>query len=319
MADVVRRTLLKPNGPALTDVERQQALAWIIKNSIPLQDLTEDLLQSCLSSMSKSLDFDERTLAPSTLQKRRQALNATLEFAVTKKYIYTNPLNRVRVRIKFDDEAINPKRVLTATQCRDLQERVAKLGQTGIIASRFFACMWLAGLRPSEVAGLRPSDILISTNKNESKIAVSRAIVEVGKLWTDTGTTTVTKHPKARKQGHIRTVPIPEELVKILAPYIKGMEPDDLIFAGPRSKDRQQPISLSAIEAKWVAVRTTDHKLYDLRHTNATLLIYSGLNVAEVAACLGHSVQVCSRVYLGVFDDQQTNSISKVNQFLANS
>lgn len=318
MADVVRRSLLKPNQPAPTDVKRQQALNWIMKNSIPLQDLSTDLLQSCLAAMSKSLDGKE-ALSPSTLQKRRQALNASLEFGVSKKNLYTNPLKEVKVKIKLDDEAINPKTILTPKECRELQEKVSARGKLGILASVFFACMWLAGLRPSEVAALRPRDIHLSETENESEIVVSRAIVEVGKLWTDAGTTTVTKQPKARRRGHSRSVPIPEDLVKVLMPYIKGMEPDDLIFPGPRSKDKQQPISLSAIEAKWAEVRTTNHKLYDLRHTNATLLIYSGLNVAVVAACLGHSIAVCSRVYLGVFNDHQKSSIAKVNQFLANS
>lgn len=296
----------------------QDVLSWISRQSLPLEDLTPGLLASCLRSITTSLDGKTKLSAP-TLQKRRQALNATLEFGVSKKFIFANPLKEVKVKLDLSDETLNANVILTPSQCRTIQTRTASTGDRGPLFAAFFACMWLAGLRPSEVVALRPKDILLSNNEGESEIVVSRAIVEVGKLWTQEGTARVTKQPKARKKGHSRRVPIPEELVAVLRPLIQGIPDDALVFAGPRSEDRSQPISLSAIERKWMEVRETDHRLYDLRHTNATLLIYAGLNVSQVAACLGHSVAVCSRVYLGVFNDQQKSSISKVNRFLTES
>ena len=313
MAGVVRQLLLKPNS--IAQGEKMEALSWLLKNSIPLQDLSPEILHNCLTSMSKSLD-NKNDVAASTIRKRKQALHATLKFGVSKKYIQKNPLADVNFKVSLDDDAINPKSVLSPVECREIQHIIAGRGKRGLLASIFIACIWLAGLRPSEVAALRPSDIHFNES-GVSEIVISRAIVEVGKSWTNDGLMSVTKQPKARRRGHTRSVPIPKELVQVLKPYIADIDQDSLIFPGPRSKDKQQPISLSSIEELWAAARTTNHKLYDLRHTNATILIYSGLNVAEVAMRLGHSIAVCSRVYLGVFNSQHSHSNAKVDAFLA--
>lgn len=42
---------------------------------------------------------------------------------------------------------------------------------------------------------------------------------------------------------------------------------------------------------------------YDLRHSFVSLLIWEGLNVAEVAVQAGHSVETCSRDYVHVVKD----------------
>jgi integrase len=314
MAEVVRKSLLNPTAVESDDQDKKKALMWLRKNSIPLQDLRADLLTDCLLTMSKTLDTKE-TVAGSTQKKRRQALDATLTFGAKKKYILSNPLSEVTSKIQLNDETLNPKEILSPKECRELQAKVASMGKQGLLVSVFIACMWLAGLRPSEVAALRPRDIHLDP-VGSSEIVITRAIVEVGKAYTDDGSSTVTKQPKARRRGHSRTVPIPTELVKILEPYLRGIEANALLFPGPRSKDKKQPISLSSIEAMWGKARTTNHKLYDLRHANATMLLYSGLNVAEVATLLGHSIEVCSRVYLGVIKSQQRQSIARVNSFL---
>lgn len=57
--------------------------------------------------------------------------------------------------------------------------------------------------------------------------------------------------------------------------------------------------------------------MYDLRHTNASILIYAGLNVAEVAERLGHSISVCSSKYIHFFNQYNKQSNRKVEAFLA--
>ena len=330
LADVVRQMLLKPEGTspigrdedsesdeAALQSKKEDALRWINRNSIPLGDLTPELLQDCLKQMSKTLENDEDVSAD-TIRKRRQALNATLKFGVSKKYLHSNPMSEVSTKIQLNDESLNPKTILGVKECREIQAKILNSGKHGPSTSLFIAIMWLAGLRPSEVAALRPCDIQLRSS-GVSEILVSRAIVEVGTSWTDDGEVTVTKQPKARRRGHVRAVPIPDELVQLLRTYVEKIEPQNFLFPSERTKDGSKPISLSTIEGRWARARTTHHRLYDLRHTNATILIYSGLNVAEIAGRLGHSIAVCSKVYLGVMNDHQLRSNAKVDAFLAES
>jgi hypothetical protein len=60
----------------------------------------------------------------------------------------------------------------------------------------------------------------------------------------------------------------------------------------------------------------TSHTPYDLRHTNASILIYSGLNIIEVANRLGNSIEVCQKFYLHMFNRVEEISIKRENKYL---
>jgi hypothetical protein len=45
-------------------------------------------------------------------------------------------------------------------------------------------------------------------------------------------------------------------------------------------------------------------------------LIYSGLNIVEIASRLGHSVQVCQSVYLHLIEDKKPFDTSREDGFL---
>ena len=49
-------------------------------------------------------------------------------------------------------------------------------------------------------------------------------------------------------------------------------------------------------------------RVYDLRHSAATMMLRAGVPAAEVARRLGHSVDVLMRVYAGVFEDERDRS-----------
>lgn len=311
MAKSVREFLLKPNERFRATGKSKDAISWILKYSLHLSEIDGKLLKNVLASMNETLDKKSQ-VKPSTLRKRRQALNGVLEHAIDQKYLRQNPLTRVKFKGTQRDVAMNPTEVLAPQECRRLLEELKSCSRHGVLTSTFVACIWLAGLRPSEVAALRPRDILIDAEGN-GEIHVTRAIVEVGKAWSRDGSAKTLKQPKARQAGHIRVVPILEELIPILAKYMSGLQPDELLFKGPRTGGA---VSLSMIEENWAKVRTSPHTLYDLRHANASLLIYGGCNLIEVAERLGNSEEVCSRVYLHLINGQQKKANEKVNGFL---
>lgn len=304
--------ILHPNFSEQPTTEEIAARDWIIKNSLRLSEIDATLINALLEKLRRSSD-GERQLSPATLRKRRQALHATLELAVRQNYLKASPL-KVSLFKKSDvDSAVNPDRFLSPDECREHVSLLDEQGTHGYRIGTFVSLLWLAGLRPGEALGLRKKDLVLL--KSNPKIQVSRNVVQVGRAWTSNGESQATKQPKSRAVGSVRVVQIPEELRVRLEAVVKDLSHDDLLFANAKG-DRS--LSLTVFEDAWVAVRKKPARLYDLRHTNASILIYSGLNIMEVAKRLGHSVNVCASTYLHVLSSYEENSNAQLNDFLKN-
>jgi len=162
-------------------------------------------------------------------------------------------------------------------------------------AAAFDRCVLLAlvlsGLRWGELAGLEVGagglDML------RKVIHVTRTIVEVG------GVFHVKLYPKGRRR---RTVPIPEELLFLLAAHLRAHPPYDdglgrLVFRpctlGHRwgrsaclSRQQWPRVAFKpALEAAGLSGR--DVHVHDLRHTYASWLAQDGVSGTKVAALLG--------------------------------
>jgi integrase len=174
--------------------------------------------------------------------------------------------------------------------------------------------IWLAGLRPCEVVGLRVSHIHLFDDKRTSYIQVDNAIVSLNKGYTDDLSSQDHKGIKSRPVRSFRTIPVLDELRPTLARLIEGKEKDDLLFTSPRRKG--QPLKTDLINDYFRKVCGTSHTPYDLRHTNASILIYSGLNIIEVANRLGNSIEVCQKFYLHMFNRVEETSILRENKYL---
>ena len=123
-------------------------------------------------------------------------------------------------------------------------------------------------------------------------------------------------HPvRVRKMCRTKNVPMMQELVDILQPLSQDLEDEDFLFTESSLKSR--PIPTGLLHEYFKKVVKTDHTPYDLRHTNASILIHSGVNIIEVANRLGHSIPVCQKVYLHLFADAADVDTSKEEEFLA--
>lgn len=305
--------ILHPCFKEMPSAKEIEVREWIMKNSLKLSEINEGKINILLEKLRRSCD-GERLLTPSTLKKRRQALHATLELAVRQNYLKANPLMGSLFKKAAVEGAVNPKQILTPDECREHVELLDSQGEGGQRVGTFVSLIWLAGLRPGEALGLRKKDLVLL--KRNPHILVSQNVVQVGKAWTSNGDSQVVKQPKSRAVGSLRIVPIPEELRSRLRKLVKTLDVNDLLFAN-RTGDR--PLSLTVFEDAWVNVRKKSTRLYDLRHSNASILIYSGLNIIEVAARLGHSVNVCARTYLHVLHSHDATSNAQVNVFLNKS
>jgi integrase len=177
-----------------------------------------------------------------------------------------------------------------------------------------FAVMLTTGLRPSEALGLKWDDLQGVT------LRIQRSIEHNGNGW-NFGSL---KTPKAR-----RSVSVPSSLlIRLKAHRIKqakqklsaGADYQDhgLIFATPEG----QPLDLANIRQRHFKpilqkAGLPDIRMYDLRHTCATLLLAAGENVKVVSERLSHaSVAMTLDNYAHVLPDMQQQATDKLEDML---
>jgi len=154
-----------------------------------------------------------------------------------------------------------------------------------------------AGLRRGEMLALRWSDI----NLDAATLTISRALEEVGMTITfkspktAAGERTVSLPAKAVEalRGHLR-----RQLEQRLALGLGRPSADALVFPDPLTGAPRSP---RAFTKRWsrVSRRVADGvRWHSLRHLHCSLLVLRGVDLATVAARLGHSqIDVTIRTY----------------------
>jgi site-specific recombinase XerD len=132
------------------------------------------------------------------------------------------------------------------------------------------------GMRVSEVCNLKVKDI-------DSK----RMLINVNKA-------------KGRKD---RVVPLSKNILMLLRTYYKEYRPETYLFKG-QTKDRYSPRSCGQIVKKYIG---HDFHFHLLRHSHATALLESGVDLRLIQKQLGHNSSKTTEIYTHV-------STSLINQ-----
>lgn len=311
LSKAARLHILLPRATASTDPVVASAVAWLKSNSLLLDRVNFKVTQEMMVSITKLLD-GKGIVSPDTHHRRKTACSSVFEYAVKCKYSKENHL--AKYEVPKQNEEIDKRSILTKEECKEIVENLDASDQSNRRMALFISIIWMAGLRPSEVLALRKGD-LVGDWHGGHELILSRASVPCGTSYSDSGASKDEKGLKWRPAGATRVVPVPKGLAKRFRTYSKGMGQSDLIF---ESDTIGVSLSLTVFQDHWVKIRPDESKMYDLRHTNASILIYAGLNVAEVAARLGHSIGVCSSKYIHFFNQYNKQSNRKVEAFLAN-
>ena len=170
-----------------------------------------------------------------------------------------------------------------------------------------FALMLGTGLRPGEVFGLKWIDLDAAKNK----LTVQRA-------WARAGSGYKFKAPKNRKSR--RSVELPESLTGLLLSHRDTLaEGSELFFPNAAGN----PISERNLTLRYfkplleAAGLSRAVRLYDLRHTHATLLLKAGVHPKIVSERLGHaSITLTMDTYSHVLPGMQRESAQKLDAML---
>ena len=222
-----------------------------------------------------------RPLSKKTILEHHRLLRAMLHKAVYWQLIVNNPAERVQPpktrkpkRKYYDDEQC--KILLENLKDQEIKYKVA------IIITIF------TGVRLGELMGLEWTDIdfkngIISINK------ASQYLSEKGVF---------TKDPKT--ESSIRDVAIPQFVISLLEEYKYWYEEQKLLYGELWHESNRlfiqsdgkpmHPNTISKWFVKFVEkIGLPVINFHGLRHTNATLLISQNIDVAVVAARLGHA------------------------------
>jgi integrase len=224
--------------------------------------------------------LQERGLAPRTIRYAHAILSAALRQAVKWQLLAQNPAAFVDVPRMQRAEA----RVLTPDEIT----RFLAVGATdrfGLI----FAVALATGMRPGEYLGLRWTDV----DLERGRVIVQRAVVWQGGAWSFA-------EPKTARSR--RSIPLPATVVRLLREHRRQQAAGrlaagaryqnlDLVFA----TETGTPIDLRNLSQRHfkavlkAAGLPPTIRLYDLRHTSATLLLAAGEHPKVVSERLGHA------------------------------
>lgn len=255
--------------------------------------------------------MQERGLSPRVVRYTHAVLSSALKQAVKWEMLLRNPASVV-------DLPRLERKEMKAMTSNEVGRFLSAVEGTRV--SSIFAFALATGMRPQEYLALKWADI----DMKKGTATVCRALVwrqEKGGGW-------YFSEPKTSRSR--RTMPLPASLVKALSEHKRkqgakrlrlGADWHDHGLVFPTSIGT--PFNISSLTNKGFkpalvrAELPTSYRLYDLRHTHATMLLSEGVNPKVVAERLGHSTIVLTLdTYSHVLPDMQKQAADCMENLL---
>jgi integrase len=308
------------------------AIKWMERHSLRIDKLMNTATaRGALDALTKLPDGSDA--ATTTVNRKRFAFHAALEYAVELDDLPSNPLGTIKWRRPRVVDAVDRRSVVNPSQARKLLATVGGHSEHGRHLVVFFALVYFAALRPGEALDVRADDLQLPepvpdkpleelTDEERARarawgeVWLARSNPQPGHAWTDDGTAGKSKALKHRERGEGRAVPLCPELVAILWRHIDeyATAPDGRILQGQRGVSPM--VSKSTYAKVWREARVTAfgsklaatplaRRPYDLRHACVSTWLNAGVPATQVAEWAGHSVDVLLRIYAKCLDGTQ--------------
>lgn len=251
----------------------------------------------------------QKDLSARVVRHTHAALRQVLEQGVEWKLIARNPadsLKRKLPRVEQLERQVLDEREAAAflTVCAEKRH--------GLI----FEFALLSGMRPEEYLALQWRDLNLDRNTAQ----VRRALVRHKKTW---------RFQEPKTKGSRRTVTIPTSLSRKLAAHKRSQaehrlkvgnewKAHDLVFCS----EFGTPLSIPNLTYRYFRpilekANLPQIRLYDLRHTHATLLLIADEHLKVVSERLGHStIRLTADTYSHVLESMQQATASKLENML---
>lgn len=251
-------------------------------------------IQSTVAALVK------QELSPRTIRYTHSILHAAFEQAVKWELIDKNPAAHTVLPRKQSPEFV--------TLTREQAVRFTGACERDAFGPVFLLAL-STGLRPSEYLALRVKDMRLT----ESKLMVERTVERHKGRWL---------FQETKRPGSRRTVSLPAEMTQCLEAYCrrhnKLTEPDRLLFeARRRTPLHERNLVQRVFKPLLKCAELPNIRLYDLRHSFATLSLSAGLPVRWVSEQLGHaSVAFTLEVYGHLLCDTRDHAADRLGGIL---
>jgi len=253
-------------------------------------------------------DMLDRGLSPRTIKYTNTVFKSALNQAVKWGKLYRNPADLV----DLPREEKKEMRALSPDEAARFMEIIIYSKHKA-----FFSLLISTGMRPSEALALKWKDIDMENSRLTVNRVLSRTRNQGWKL----------EEPKTTRSR--RTIPIPKQTLEDLKEYQqeqkeikmkhrKTYNDMDFVFASETGEPLHER-SLIGRHFKPLLkdANLPDIRLYDLRHTCATLLLAAGENPKVVSERLGHtSITLTLDTYSHVLPDMQESATEKLEGIL---
>ena len=281
---------------------------WLSRHSLNIAECTRDVCFDTMEKLTKkrvTKTGESPDRNPNTVNRYRRAVSQLFGYAARRELITYNPWPQAERGKKTRSGMTKKVADRQRPSAEQGLETIAQLKNHQPISKDYQTLaylIWHTGMRPSEARALR-IEMCVLPESGLGSAAIAESVQGGSKrYWMD--------HDKAidlPKTGNIRQIPLSPELVKIIREHISDRRAG-LIFQSRNGK----PISETNFERAWRRVRGTTNawRLYDLRHTHATMAVRAGASPDKIAQWLGHDKEVLMNIYFGELPDDEAVALS---------
>ncbi len=250
-----------------------------------LSDITKIQIQDILSDLKKD------GLTSKTQKRYWSVISSILSYAVENDYLKYN----VAASIKIRPDSTEHKTEMQIYDHSELELLYNALDKEDdkVLVDMIMLDL-LTGLRRGEIMGLQPKDY----DPKEGTLTISRTKVK-------NGGTPIIKDTKNHKS---RTFILPDKAREILERNIEYKADDDFIFD-------MHPDTFSKNFKKFLKRNNLkDIRVYDLRHTNASMLHSEGIDYATIASRIGNLPSTTANFYIHKVSEKDKEASDKLNE-----
>lgn len=275
-------------------------------------------------------DLVAEEYAWSTIKKAYDLLNEFYEYQFARNKIENNPMKLVVMPLK--ENVLKPEKDIEYLDEEDIARFIheaSKMMQHRNLPKyslgHAFIFMIFTGVRAGEAIALKWKDVsfenkIVHINKSISRVINREYDENNPKLMKKKGIKKYIDVTTSTKNKATRLLALNKhalEALKTIHQYSKYTDAEDYVLATRTGSVNNLKNMTDRLHVILERAETKVQKagLHVLRHTNASLLFEKKIPIEIIASLLGHSVDVCRKVYIHFAQKQKAEAINKLDGF----